>query len=183
MLGARGILGVTLIWALFATAREAEGAPVPWAGNGHIYDVVPMAQGINWEDAEAACALVGGHLATLTSQEENDFVFGLVSALGAQAWLGGLQPPGSSEPDGGWGWVTSEAFSFKNWHGGEPNDGYGYGIVQEDRIMFFTLGSVVERDWNDVPAATLLGAYVVEWEGMPTPSSPTSWGALKSRFR
>jgi hypothetical protein len=48
----------------------------------------------SWEDARASAAQAGlngvpeitGHLATITSQEENDFVFGLLTS---SSWLGG----------------------------------------------------------------------------------------------
>jgi hypothetical protein len=36
------------------------------------------------------------------------------------------------EPDGGWQWVTGEAFSYTNWRLGEPNNN-----GDENRIQYF----------------------------------------------
>jgi len=75
---------------------------------------------------QRCCAKAGGHLATITSEAENAFIYGLASnnialwhslpngcVLGP--WLGGTQPTGSSEPGGGWRWVTGETWSYTNW--------------------------------------------------------------------
>jgi len=66
---------------------------------------------------------VHGHLATITSSAENAFIS---TQLGTTqfAWLGGEQPPGSLEPDGGWQWITGEPWVYTNWDIGEPNNDY-----------------------------------------------------------
>ena len=64
-----------------------DNGPVTWrvedGGNGHTYQavLVPGPEGINWTDANAAAESLGNgwHLATITSQEENDFIFSLVT--------------------------------------------------------------------------------------------------------
>jgi hypothetical protein len=98
----------------------------------------------------------GGYLATLTSQAENDFVFGLLdsssywyqrpgSGLWAGPWFGGFQPPGSPEPDSGWRWVTDETMSFDNWSPGEPdNEG------DENALHFGESASVRVPMWDDL---------------------------------
>src|SRR5437016_412417 len=100
-------------------------AEVTWPGNGHRYEAV-YAPGLTWQEAQAACQARGGYLATITSAAENTFVKGLFenntsfwyvdgfnNALGP--WVGGVQAPGSSEPGGGWGWVTGEPFVYTDW--------------------------------------------------------------------
>lgn len=71
---------------------------------------------------------MSGHLATITSAAENQFV----SSIGDLRlyWLGGYQPPGSQEPAGGWTWITGEPFAFNNWDVTEPNnvDGVEFSI-------------------------------------------------------
>lgn len=102
--------------------RESQG------GNGHFYKVVAERQGITWIEANGRAIAAGGHLATITSAAENEFVAKLadaahfwghpphwaVSRLGP--WLGGRQ--GRS---GKWQWVTGEPFKFTDWHENEPN--------------------------------------------------------------
>jgi hypothetical protein len=51
---------------------------VQWT-NGHSYLAV-LAPGVSWDAAEAQCEAHGGYLVTITSAEENAFVFSLVSA-------------------------------------------------------------------------------------------------------
>src|SRR5215216_4699575 len=60
-------------------------------------------------------------------------------------WLGGLQPPGSIEPAGGWMWHTGEPFSFLGWNTGEPNNNAG----NEDRIDLFGYRAPLGDLWND----------------------------------
>ena len=63
--------------ALLAAPAQAE--PVRWSGNGHHYGVVVVPEGITRLDAKAAASARGGYLATLTSAEENRFVWSLIA--------------------------------------------------------------------------------------------------------
>jgi hypothetical protein len=128
---------------------------VEW-DNGHCYQAV-LAPGVSWDDAQAECVGRGGHLVTITSDEENAFVFSLVSgdtafwyldALnnGLGPWLGAYQPDGSAEPDGGWRWVTDEPFVYTNWETGQPDEGGG---GSQNRLRFFKLGGLMGDRWDD----------------------------------
>jgi len=102
--------------------------------NGGTYTVV--LGGITWEAARAAAEAAGGHLATITSQEEWDKIR---SAAGytTQLYLGGWQPNGGqNEPRGGWEWITGEAWGqVDGWSpvgaGMEPNNAGGNEHVLE----------------------------------------------------
>lgn len=175
------------------------GTPLVWDGNGHAYDAID-APGITWvaaRDAAAAAELDGcfGHLATLTSAEENEFVAANLSQAlpGGQRgfWIGGVQPPGSAEPAGGWTWVTGEPFVFTNWNSpAEPNN-FGVG---EDAIHLWDNGA---GSWNDLGRLDNTPGYVVEYgsgcatdveeiligislgdDGGPRPINPRSWGVI-----
>ena len=74
MLATLMLLGAT---ALLVGPAQAE--PVRWSGNGHRYEVVVVPEGITWLDAKAAASARGGYLATLTSAEENRFVWSLIA--------------------------------------------------------------------------------------------------------
>jgi hypothetical protein len=63
--------------ALLAAPAQAE--PVRWSGNGHHYEVVVVPEGITRLGAKAAASARGGYLATLTSAEENRFVWSLIA--------------------------------------------------------------------------------------------------------
>ncbi|PKQ60393.1 hypothetical protein BZG02_19610 [Labilibaculum filiforme] len=99
------------------------------------------------QNAMLAAANVGGHLVTITSQAENDFVDNLVDGV----WIG-LNDAAS---EGTFVWSNGEAVSFTNWNGVEPND-YGTG---EDYTEMYSTGK-----WNDLPD-TYTRRYVVEFEG------------------
>ena len=115
---------------------------IQWPGNGHYYQPVAVTQSITWDDASTAAQAAGGYLATITSAGENSFVFSLIDSdpywyFGSYTsgpWIGGWQPTSGPEPDGGWEWVTGEAFTFTNWVMGEPNDDWNPG--GEDYLQY-----------------------------------------------
>jgi len=94
-----------------------------------------------WDTAKQRSEEAGGHLVTITSKEESDFVFNLfskderfvsVDSSGSLngPWIGLFQADGAREPSGGWQWVTGEPFTFKNWSPWAPDNhsaGENYG--------------------------------------------------------
>ena len=141
---------------------ETPEPPVPIYNpeNGHYYELINVPEGITWEDAKNAAQSLSysgmnGHLATITSQDENDFI---VNNLNSNYhWLAGLQPDGSAEPDGGWQWITDETWDYANWDPAEPNE---YGNTGEDRLQIYANGY-----WNDISHTALnTGGYIVEYE-------------------
>ena len=60
---------------------------------------------LTWPEAEAACEALGGHLATSTSSEKNDF---LASLSTRYVSLGGIRK------NGVWQWVTGELWDFSS---------------------------------------------------------------------
>ncbi len=95
--------------------------------NGHRYLVVRSPAPISWAAARDAAKARGGHLATVTSASENEFIFNLLknddTVWGAKdnfrgPWLGGAKPSAGAP----WGWITDEPFQYKSWAVGEPNN-------------------------------------------------------------
>lgn len=43
--------------------------------NGHVYQSVSVPEGVTWDEGYALAQNMGGYLATLTSSQENQFVF------------------------------------------------------------------------------------------------------------
>jgi hypothetical protein len=100
-------------------------------GTTHYYETVSVPTGnLNWYQAAFLAEDAGGYLACPTSEEENSFVFSLVNdkkyfwpfsldgghyGISIGPFLGGYQPDGSSEPDGGWCWLSGDAWVFENW--------------------------------------------------------------------
>jgi hypothetical protein len=120
--------------ALTFGAQRVDGA-LQFGNN--FYDFVSVVdpfsgENNSWFAAKTAASTrvfngVNGHLATITSQAENDFLYGLVTGqyTGFKgAWIGAKSPDG-------WlvGPENGQAFSYMNWGGVEPNDG-GYTYMQ-----------------------------------------------------
>jgi hypothetical protein len=152
-------------------------------GNGHIYQAVYEPGGISWQDAKAAADTMDSidnkppHLVTIDSPEENNFVYNLISddkywsldSYGSRLgpWIGGYQKGGSSDPAGGWAWVTKEPFFYTNWGSGEPNNAKwdGHDLhVDENNVMFIGVGSSKGSTWNDYPSSSKASGYIVEWD-------------------
>ena len=160
----------------FTLEGEAYSGPIPWA-NGHTYEVLSAPAGITWTAARDAAAGRGGHLATITSTNENAFVFELVrndlrlwtnippAARLLGPWIGGFQTNGSPEPAGGWQWVTGERFAYTNWAEGQPNND----PANQDSMHFVGPdASTPGSTWNDLGSDWLLTGYVVEYERLVT---------------
>jgi probable HAF family extracellular repeat protein len=138
--------------------------PIYNLANGHWYQAVMVPGGINWpaaRDAAAALSYAGypGHLATITSAAENQFLINNLPIAQDDHWrVGGYQDhnvPDYSEPAGGWRWVTGQPWSFTNWRSGEPNNANG----GEDFLEMHADGT-----WNDCSDTWLGGGYLVEYE-------------------
>lgn len=139
----------------------AESAPMQWSsavgGNGHWYEAIQYSG--TWDMAHADAQTkyfnsVQGHLATLTSLEENNFVW---DNLGInEYWLGGYQTDKNAEPAGDWAWVSGEKWDWTNWdQPAEPNNAAG----DEDYIQFYSYNG----SWNDKHVGSTAPGYVIEY--------------------
>jgi len=138
-----------------------------WPENGHGYLVVIAAAPLRWTAANAAAEARGGHLVTITSEEEAAFVMSLLVAhpeafMGSYGpWLGGHQRPDAVEPDEGWAWVTGESWAYTAWAPNEPNEGR----PGEDFLNFYSSVRPHEPTWSDVADdAGEIVSYIVEFE-------------------
>lgn len=85
---------------------------------GHCY--FALSGNRNWDSGRTGCTGVGAHLVTISSAAEESFVETISG--GSDRWIGLSRPSGSPVVDASFSWVTGEAFSFKAWASGEPND-------------------------------------------------------------
>ena len=151
-------------------------APIQWeitnGGNDHWYDALPYLS--TWDEAnEMAQTMsyngIGGHLATLTSADENRFVW---ESIGMNRyWLGGYQVNKLDEPAGNWAWVTGETWNYTNWASPEPNDYKG-----EEQHLQFVNNDGTWNDNNGLMGETLREpGFVIEYESpsIPVPEPAT----------
>ncbi|WP_162179646.1 lectin-like protein [Solidesulfovibrio alcoholivorans] len=124
--------------------------------NGHQYKIFTTVK--TWTDAKTDCESQGGHLATITSDSENNFLINNLSTLSDNIWIGASD----AENEGTWQWLTGESWSYTNWYPGEPNSYQGN---NEDCLQaYFTKSG----QWNDLPCAREL-YYICEWENGADP--------------
>ena len=164
---------------LILASSKSQASPLLWIDNGNYYDLVIPTSTNDWFSAKTASdnsTYLGfsGHLATLTSADENNFLIsnfatGINSFQGS--WLGGKAPEGWLDgPENG------QAFTYTNWGGIEPNnEGYAY-------MNLGTAGPVSAGQWADDSGTQgfpeggsdpVIG-YFVEYEGnhaVPEPAS------------
>ena len=143
-----------------------DGATV-WPENGHAYLVVTSETPLSWSEASSVAVARGGHLVTISSAQENEFVFSLVLARPDAfkgyygPWIGAIQRVDGVEPDGGWSWVTGEPWSFSAWKAGEPNESN----EGEDFANFYSSTTPKGSTWSDVTDKTNeVVAYIIEFE-------------------
>jgi parallel beta-helix repeat protein len=114
--------------------------------NNHYYQFYDQVFDLSWDDAKILCELNGGHLVTISSQEENDFVNML--AEWNVIWIGFTD----ERIEGTWEWITNESVTYTNWYPYEPNDAGG-----EDYAEMNSDGG-----WNDIGSDSSL-PFVCEW--------------------
>jgi hypothetical protein len=114
--------------------------------NGHSY--YRSTSSMTWTSAKVACENMGGHLVTMNSAAENNFVY----TTWPSGWIGFTD----ESVEGTFKWVTNEPVTYTNWNIGEPNN-----AGNEDYAQFVTGGK-----WNDLPNTSL--PYVIEFEYIVT---------------
>lgn len=79
--------------------------------NGHSYLVYP--DSLNWVDAKVFCQSLGGHLVTISDEQEQEFVEQLAQTCSERTnfWLGGYYDPDTDT----WKWVDGTPFTYTNW--------------------------------------------------------------------
>jgi hypothetical protein len=132
------------------------------AATGHWYAYVATENPSTWDACRDAATAAGGRLATITSAEEQTWIFdNLGIALRPAAWLGATD----SVTEGTWEWTGADAWTFTNWAAGEPSDAAG----TENWLAMASDGT-----WSDEPATQTLSGYVVEWDSDPNPQPPAA---------
>ncbi|KAH3844874.1 galactose-specific lectin nattectin-like [Dreissena polymorpha] len=109
----------------------------------------------SWVAAEGICLNLGGHLAEINDERENNFLqHSLVDIVNKQAWVGGTDVG----VEGDWFWALSKTDiyppNYVNWQPGEPNSWSGHDENCMD-LRPHALG------WNDETCSVALN-YICE---------------------
>jgi len=179
-------LSVAVAAGSICSGVMAQSTAVQWTtasgGNGHWYQCLRTTGfGEVWNVSQAAANVLGGHLATLTSQQENSWAYEL--SVAQNAWSGRVGPllGGYKLPNNSFRWVTDEPWSYTSWLSGEPSSG-----LWEPYLSF--LGpqdtSSSGATWNDTDAINHSGdptyTYIVEWSADCNSDGIVDYGQILS---
>jgi len=111
--------------------------------NHHTYRLLRSA---TWQDSEARAVALGGHLATVRNQAENDWILQTFSSYGGAErilWIGLSDRDKKSH----FAWSSGESVSYTAWAEGEPNNaGQGEDFV----AMYYYPFHDQRGKWNDL---------------------------------
>ena len=120
--------------------------------NGNKYEY--YSDTMSWWQAYRFCEKKGGHLVTINSKEENDFVVGMTTGKNYGVWTGG-KTDSSHEV---WYWITGEPFEYQNWDDGEPNN------VNQDAVQLYITDTHIGK-WDDLASTdTTNCGFVCEYD-------------------
>ncbi len=176
-------LNILIVLSLLpaASAVSAASVQIPDTAvefNGHYYQY--YTDRLSWENAEAACENMGGHLVAINSQEEQTFLESYLSYKTDSSLQGKYLIGLHRKVTGFDTWVTGEPVTYTNWGEKEPDNlgnsqdmvifnnggtiGYGYGSY---KIEF--------GQWDDDTNSSY--RYVCEWDFKPTWSDSSEWSS------
>ncbi len=150
--------------------------------NGHYYYYYEGT--MSWEEAEAECEKLGGHLVVFSDKDEEDAIWNYIVDKGSPAWIGlynaGVIDKIYGTCDDKWKTVTGEKIKYTNWAEGQPD--HMNHFVQNTYDMWAAIGKCEEvtaggindgisptpswGDFDNVYAVTseLVKGYVCEWD-------------------
>ncbi len=173
-------LALSVFGLLVGNAEQAEAVPVTFGANAYEYVGLDSVTWFAADTAASGSVFMGtnGHLATITSQAENDFLVGLVTSNPsgfAGAWLGGNYTQWLRGPEAGSNLV------YTNWNTAEPNNA-GLMYMSIGTSTPNAIGAAGLGKWLDdsgvngvpsVPADPVVG-YFIEYEGVSAVPIPAA---------
>lgn len=137
--------------------------------NGHYYAIFSGSLATGWADAKEYCERLGGYLATVTSVEENDFLWTLSNQMGYTSTHFGLTDEGH---EGYWTWVTGEAVTYMNWGSGQPDNWNGETVENYGHFW-----GEISGKWNDSNWERYANAFICEWGAYELPENNLHYAA------
>jgi hypothetical protein len=164
------VLGLSLL----SIQAAVVGGPVTNAANGHVYYLLSQN---NWTASQAEAVSLGGNLATINDQAENDWVFQTFGLYGGQPralWIG----LNDREQEGNFTWISGETSTFRSWSVVQPDNGGGAEVEHYTYFWFpnFNGDGPTDGKWNDSADVTSVHGIaiygVVEVSGPLVPPTP-----------
>jgi len=168
-----------VLFLFFAAVCFAQARPlsplIVNTNNGHSYLLLESA---TWTSSEAEAVSLGGHLATIRNQAEEDWVFRTFGSFGGTQrllWIGLSDTTKKFH----FAWSSGESVAYTRWAPGEPNN-VGRG---EDYVAIFYPNHDQAAKWNDWddritdPIGLPMNGVV---EIIPAPSKTTTESAAQT---
>lgn len=108
--------------------------------NGHRYILLESS---TWSSSENEAVALGGHLATVRSAAEENWIFNTFGRYGGQSrllWIGLTDQFVEDK----FVWISGEPVVFNGWAPGEPNS-----LPAEDFTAIYYPGHSTQNQWND----------------------------------
>lgn len=149
------VLNILTVSASAIETKSSEGF-IPQAAytfGGHSY--MFYSGNLTWEQAAEYCELVGGHLATITTEEEWNFVQDKSKHEGGHFWLGATD----TTVEGEWRWITGEQWSFTAWSKDKANSD-----SDADYLYISCSRDYTWYNWSGELSHTDKEGFVCEWD-------------------
>jgi hypothetical protein len=148
---------IKLLLLLFIVilSLKADSRQILFDRNGHFYQRFDTT--LTWSDAVKYCQARGGHLVTITTPEENEFVYRNFGIEGANLWIGATD----EVTERTWRWVTGEPFVYNNWATQMPDN-----ASQGQNYAIFWDLDPGRWDDNGLPVCDCKYMFVCEWENL-----------------
>ena len=121
--------------------------------SNHSYQIIENSNISSFEEAEEYCQTIGGHLATIQSQ--NDYIYSMMISEGYKSAYFGFT---DRDIEGTWVWVNDEPVNYTNWAPSEPNSENS----EENYAMFYY--KFTDGTWNDGRWGSDTTAFICEWD-------------------
>ncbi|SJM92332.1 C-type lectin domain-containing protein [Crenothrix polyspora] len=122
--------------------------------NNHTYQMFDS-NNRTWDDAKADCTKRGAHLATITSLQENTWIWGNFGSNDTSRWLGGT----NEVQKGIWTWITGEPWAYVNWSSNNEPSSPNYLVMRQ-----YGGGTWLSSGGPDNPSQK--APYICEWEAV-----------------
>ena len=133
---------------------------------GHYYELFTEIK--TFSEAKKYCEDLGGHLVTITSKEENDFISEMINVLPSSTdTIIGIS---DLDKEGDWStWITGEPVIYQNWGDNEPDNRFGQHIgVIVNGFRGYQGGPFycIKGQWDDNGDKNSTFPFICEWDGI-----------------
>lgn len=153
-------ISATLIGLLSVPPLSADSAKLLSKATEQYYQLFETDNEVTWSQAQSNCKEIGGHLATITSQVEQDFINEtLLTDINGYYLIGGTDAKTQKK----WQWITGEKWGYQNWSKGGDNGPQPNNRPDEDYLLIGPNSPGTDIAWFDVDSTTTEAGYICEW--------------------